>query len=91
MLMHKNIHKILQNNMYYPRIILSRYCIHGYNHETILFFSYFSAKYAYLAMHIKKRWQALTACHPFAEEERLELPSSVLETNVLPLNYSSVV
>ena len=40
--------------MYYPHEILSRYCIHGYNHETILFFSYFSAKYAYLAMHIKK-------------------------------------
>ena len=40
--------------MYYPHAILSQYYIHGYNHETILFFSYFSAKYAYLAMHIKK-------------------------------------
>lgn len=77
--------------MYYPHTILYWDCIHRYNHETILFFSYFGAKYAYLAMRIKKRWQALIACHPFAEEERLELPSSVLETNVLPLNYSSVV
>ena len=77
--------------MYYSHTILYLDYIHRYNHETILFFSYFSAKYAYLAMHIKKRWQALTACHPIAEEERLELPSSVLETNVLPLNYSSVV
>lgn len=40
--------------MYYPHAILSRYYIHEYNHETILFFSYFSAEYAYLAMHIKK-------------------------------------
>ena len=72
MLMHKNIHKIPQSNMYYPHTILYLDCIHWYNAH-------------------KKRWQALTACHPFAEEERLELPSSVLETNVLPLNYSSVV
>ena len=32
----------------------------------------------------------MTVCRLFAEEERLELPSSVLETNVLPLNYSSM-
>ena len=54
MLMHRNIHKLPQSNMYYPRTILYLDCIHRHNHETILFFSYFSAKYAYLAMHIKK-------------------------------------
>ena len=32
----------------------------------------------------------MTVCRLCAEEERLELPSSVLETNVLPLNYSSM-
>ena len=37
-----------------------------------------------------KKATDITVCRLYAEEERLELPSSVLETNVLPLNYSSV-
>ena len=35
-------------------MILFNHCSHSRNHETILFIKYFSAKYAYLAIHIKK-------------------------------------
>ena len=40
--------------VHYFSIILFNHCSHSRNHETILFIKYFSAKYAYLAMRIKK-------------------------------------
>lgn len=40
--------------VHYFSIVLFNHCSHSRNHETILFTKYFRAKYAYLAMRIKK-------------------------------------